>query len=151
MRITQYFLYSGFMSTRHSHIERIKISPAHVLSLFLNNVLELAYSIPKMICYIQDFWVHIWQYNFRIGNAIKGLSFFFCLPFVLRYPDFLVQAAVSHARDWFRDTYSISYAHSLNFVPPPHPHPPFLTPNPTLGKELDTIFKTVFVKRFYSD
>ena len=38
------------MSTRHSHVERIKINPADVLSLFLNNFLELVYSIPKMIC-----------------------------------------------------------------------------------------------------
>ena len=98
------------MSTRHSHVERIKINPADVLSLFLNNFLELVYSIPKMTCsgFVYDnIAVQDW-------NAIKGLSFlfyfiylFFLLAFCFALPDFLVQAAVSHARDWFRDTYSI--------------------------------------------
>ena len=100
--------YSGFMSTRHSHMERIKISSAHVLSLFLNNFLELAYSIPKMM-------LHTRLFGFIYDNITSGLErdkriifFFFLLAFCSALPDFLVQAAVSHARDWFRDTYSIS-------------------------------------------
>ena len=74
------------MSTRHSHVDRIKINPAHVLSLFLNNFIELAYSIPKLICsgFVYDDITLGLERDQRVIIFILFLLFFFCLPFVLR-------------------------------------------------------------------
>ena len=95
------------MSTRHSHVESIKINPAHVLSLFLNNFLELVYSIPKMICsgFLYD----------NLASGLEGskgyhfyfINYFFCLPFALGYRTFLYKPRSRMHVTGFHDTYSI--------------------------------------------